>query len=546
MNTNQVAKRYACDRCRDQKLRCLRSSVSLPPPSAGSVPPPAGPCDRCIRVGARCVTSSGRPLGRPPLAQHGGSGFPVLPLDVLDGPSVLAASGSTFHATRRNQHRHGHRHGDQHSRAGSWSESLPSPAPSSPSASAETSFMSRLWTPAPAPEGQHHDQNRAARGGNDAVHAHLFSFAQGSAAPQSSAPHGPMFPQTANGAFDAALDDMRLPNDDSSTLGSNFEATSARLRFPSHSTTAAPIATWAAPCGGISSMRSGGDATSGTLLHPGGGSHLLDDDETFSSDSSPTQLLDPIERPMATIGHEPSAVVAKMLEALLRQLVLFRWSSWDADSWNMDGVAPSVSSRHPLGSGGRSRRNSGTTATPRTGTWRDILDVNMTFVLTLQLLVPAPSQGGLLCHSGANTGRSSGSSDWNQHNHSRASMSSSQQPTLSTTLMLLSLYVQLAELLDVALVPAHQQLREETPSRPRAVGIVLQVLDHQLPLIETLLGLPSDCRLWSREGGYAGLMGPDPSSAALARAVVGQAQETFCSLKETVDGIRQSLVKGVL
>ncbi|PLN84685.1 hypothetical protein BDW42DRAFT_161980 [Aspergillus taichungensis] len=47
-----IAKRYACDRCRELKLRCPRTCEDAP-------------CDRCLRVDARCVTSSGRPLGRP-------------------------------------------------------------------------------------------------------------------------------------------------------------------------------------------------------------------------------------------------------------------------------------------------------------------------------------------------------------------------------------------------------------------------------------------------------------------------------------------------
>ncbi|KAL4811319.1 hypothetical protein BDV18DRAFT_155925 [Aspergillus unguis] len=48
------AKRYACDRCRDLKLRCPRSSGD------------DASCTRCLRADALCVTSSGRPLGRPP------------------------------------------------------------------------------------------------------------------------------------------------------------------------------------------------------------------------------------------------------------------------------------------------------------------------------------------------------------------------------------------------------------------------------------------------------------------------------------------------
>ncbi|RHZ44285.1 Zn(II)2Cys6 transcription factor domain-containing protein [Aspergillus thermomutatus] len=48
-----IAKRFACYRCRDLKLRCPRNFEDEP-------------CERCLRVDAHCVTSSGRPLGRRP------------------------------------------------------------------------------------------------------------------------------------------------------------------------------------------------------------------------------------------------------------------------------------------------------------------------------------------------------------------------------------------------------------------------------------------------------------------------------------------------
>ncbi|KAJ0166069.1 hypothetical protein CTA2_8847 [Colletotrichum tanaceti] len=58
---SQTAKRYACDRCREQKLKCPRTQSEN------------GSCDRCIRLRAMCVTSTGRPLGRPPIhATHRG------------------------------------------------------------------------------------------------------------------------------------------------------------------------------------------------------------------------------------------------------------------------------------------------------------------------------------------------------------------------------------------------------------------------------------------------------------------------------------------
>ena len=54
-NTNQV-KRYACDRCHDQKLRCPR------PLNSGNA---TVPCIRCQRAGTVCNISSPLKTGRP-------------------------------------------------------------------------------------------------------------------------------------------------------------------------------------------------------------------------------------------------------------------------------------------------------------------------------------------------------------------------------------------------------------------------------------------------------------------------------------------------
>ena len=45
-------RRSACDRCREHKLRCPRNSGN-------------GPCERCVRARATCVTGKSAPMGRP-------------------------------------------------------------------------------------------------------------------------------------------------------------------------------------------------------------------------------------------------------------------------------------------------------------------------------------------------------------------------------------------------------------------------------------------------------------------------------------------------
>ncbi|GAB1319600.1 hypothetical protein MFIFM68171_09810 [Madurella fahalii] len=60
MNSRVTAKRYACDRCREQKLRCPRNE----PGDIHST------CGRCLRLGTLCVTGGGRPLGRPSAAPN--------------------------------------------------------------------------------------------------------------------------------------------------------------------------------------------------------------------------------------------------------------------------------------------------------------------------------------------------------------------------------------------------------------------------------------------------------------------------------------------
>ncbi|KAL3713415.1 hypothetical protein TMatcc_002118 [Talaromyces marneffei ATCC 18224] len=63
-------RRSACDRCRDQKLRCRREND--------------GACLRCNRAGATCTTSKAKPMGRPlrrPLFNNIEQSYLWMPLD---------------------------------------------------------------------------------------------------------------------------------------------------------------------------------------------------------------------------------------------------------------------------------------------------------------------------------------------------------------------------------------------------------------------------------------------------------------------------------
>ena len=62
--SEEQSRRFACDRCRGQKLRCERRASS--PDSSGS----NVPCKRCARAGARCVTSPQQRMGRPRYHPH--------------------------------------------------------------------------------------------------------------------------------------------------------------------------------------------------------------------------------------------------------------------------------------------------------------------------------------------------------------------------------------------------------------------------------------------------------------------------------------------
>lgn len=82
----QSPKRFACDRCREHKLRCPREDQT------------GQTCARCFRAGAPCVTSNLRPLGRPARKITTGKshGREVRPRKALRGQRSTADDENNF------------------------------------------------------------------------------------------------------------------------------------------------------------------------------------------------------------------------------------------------------------------------------------------------------------------------------------------------------------------------------------------------------------------------------------------------------------------
>ncbi|KAI9927013.1 hypothetical protein ASPWEDRAFT_177469 [Aspergillus wentii DTO 134E9] len=401
---SQAAKRYACDRCREQKLRCTRTQ------------PGDNTCDRCLRIGAFCVMSSGRPLGRPPLHTHAAqvdrnqSPYPAQRprKPVRRGIGSLAATPNT--------------------------NPLPSPPSYSDPASAST-----------------------ASGSDGSGITALF-------------PPPAHFDEMLN----MHLDESDFINDASSSAGYGLDTAQNQ---PFGADSAVPDIDF----GNMSDTRE-------AKRHLEGNSARLN--ETSASHSINTDSL---------------SFLVSVISSISRQLVDLKnrpWESWDPCQMRLS----LFHSHEPVG----------------LEPWENSLYVTMRFALVLQTMVPAQFT---------------------------AAPPPYDPPNLSVTLMLLSTYIQLGELFDTILTRIstwiqETQTRRSPPAHPHPasmqVTMMIQVLEHQLHSLERLMGLPSKCRLWSRKDAYAGILDQEESSV-LTQAVMAQAQETFLSLKRTIEVIQISM-----
>jgi hypothetical protein len=417
---SQVAKRYACDRCREQKLRCSRNQQD------GST------CDRCLRVRVFCVTSSGRLLGRPPL--HGN--------DAARGH--VDSNQPSYHPRRGRE---------------SWRRGLSIPT------------VPTTSNPLPSP---------TASGSDISGTSTIF-------------PHG-----TTTLMQNIQPDESDYLHDAPSSA-SFLDASTSQNQFWTDSPNVAEL-----------DFGSLGDMAEPLANNPYNSTGNSDDSDSRQSESS-------------SPNADSMAFFTSVIGSISRQLVELKNQS--LESWDPHLIQGALFDEESLDF---------TCSSPMSfNSWENTIQITMRFVLVLQTMVPA------------------------QFSNTPPPFS---PPTLSMTLTLLSTYIQLGELFNTILArisiclqegsgkseplapAAPASSRRPSPAQPARLQIMMmiQVFEHQLHSVERVLGLPSDCRLWSRKDAYAGILDQEKSSL-LTQAVMGQAQETFRSLKRTIERIQNSL-----
>lgn len=293
------------------------------------------------------------------------------------------------------------------------------------------------------------------------------------------------------------LDESDFANDASSSAGFSLDSSSSQPQFCLDSIRVPDL-----DFGNLGDMAE----PQTTSLHNSPGD--ADDNDSGQSESSMHN---------ASVNGDSMALLVGVIGNISRQLTELKnqsWESWDPyQMWVglFDGHDPDFACSSPVG----------------LNCWESTICVTMKFVLVLQTMVPA---------------------------HFSTDPPPYSPPTLSLTLMLLSTYIQLGQLFDTFLTRISNCLQEAPgPAMPAAsrrpflaqgaslhIMMMIQVCEHQLHSVERLMGLPADCRLWSREDAYPGILDREESSV-LTQAVMGQAQETFRSLKRSIDRIQISL-----
>ncbi|KAI9150470.1 Fusaric acid cluster transcription factor FUB10 [Paramyrothecium foliicola] len=432
MNSSPVAKRSACNRCREQKLRCSRSQTGE-----------NGPCDRCLRFGVYCVTGRGRPLGRPPL--HGND-------------AGLDRSQSLAHRDRNDQSRWRRSHKRQDT-----SISLPSPPVSRSSASGITDSTT--------------DKQQ------------------------------PFMPDTQLmeklGLQDMQLYDPDFPGAEPSDSGTLFRD-QTHLHFGQEAGELPEL-----DFGNLDDMDSMEELT--RTMDPSPNATALGTESRNQSKFSRANVD-------SSTDFDSSTSLAGVIGSISRQLADLKsraWTSSPDSAGLLEGFASELSDF---------------SGSMRLAPLENMLTITMRLVLVLQMLAPVERQG-------PDTTRSSASCP----------------PTsLSTTLLLLSIYVQLGQLFDRTLkcfmrsregTPAGSQSPSPSPTQispgDHRMLMLVRAIEHQLHAVERLMGVSARYRIWGPRDTYPGILRQDES--VLTAAAIEEAQETFYSLKQTIESTQRFL-----
>ncbi|OOF97567.1 hypothetical protein ASPCADRAFT_505887 [Aspergillus carbonarius ITEM 5010] len=499
------AKRFACDRCRDLKLRCPRDLEDVP-------------CDRCLRADARCVTSSGRPLGRPPaqndshvnVAVYQAPHHPQYKRQRVSGePSAVATARArkTVGASGASTIPHH-----------SLPKPMHTPYPHHPSLSTDTGpsqFENMLDMP--------YD---------------LLEPSTGNGFPITESGYAPPFfesPQLCPAASDSL--DTTYPDDHDPSHTQNIPNADEFCHFNISAPDLHPDI-YSEPHG---SNRAPPTAT------------LMNTNSRIGTDTGWT-----------TTGRPTSDWTTPLINALgsiSRQLAELRMEACDLSSepvgaCTFEGITPNLEFLDtPLCDGASD-------ASLRTKLLGKAVIATMRFILVLQMMAPSPVDWtGFV-----------GEDDSSTAAEDAASRSSPPSPAPQVTLIILSTYLELGELFDIILSPTVQFLanlanvtldsgeRAEQSSsgarvmeprsprgaqgvaRPRSQDILMtiRVVEHQLHTLERLIGLPAQYCLVGRKDVSTNVMYRHDASV-LAKAVMRQALQTLLSLKKTLDCIQTAV-----
>ena len=423
------AKRYACDRCREQKLRCPRDQQS------------DDSCERCLRLGASCIISSGRPLGRPPV-------------------QINCQSRDQAHGSRSLDH-------DQRGR------------------------LSR---------GRGFDISASA-----VMNPLLSPRSQGAVSDNSESSTLPALnPVRFDAIYDLMADCESSGPPPNLARGFGLMATEAQF---------------SEAFGNVSNLdlRDLGDLTDAPTESIQ--TSVSETDSNFKrSDSS-------ISSPF--LGGRPMELHAVIIGNISHQLGELKGKPWE--SWDRYLARAPQNDRPDLESTISSRNEQ--------NPWDGVLSVVMKLVLVLQTMLPPQTAD--------------------------PTTPTYFPPTLSMTLMLLSTYIQLGELLNIVMGHISHHLQQGQPpftssssslasgtgtggrqlpghSASLQVSMMIRFIESQSQLVESLMGFPADCRVWNRRDLPAGILDHDETFFC-TQAVMKQAQEPFQALKRAIESMKATL-----